>query len=67
MLGSVDQLAILDVSKNINSMETELLPKKRHVSTSAKKLITPTKDISENSSTFLNIIIDLARHIIRHH
>ena len=39
--------------------KTESLPKKRHVSTSAKKLITPKKDISENSSTFSNIIIDL--------
>ena len=39
--------------------KTESLPKKRHVSTSAKKLITRKKDISENSSTFSNIIIDL--------
>ena len=31
----------------------------RHVTTSTKKLITPKKDISENSSTFSNITIDL--------
>ena len=66
MLGGVDELAILDVSKNVNSMETDILHRakqnhylKKDVSTSAKKLITPKKDISENSSTFSNIIIDL--------
>ena len=66
MLGGVDELAILDVSKNVNSMEIDILhwAKQNHylkkdVSTSAKKLITPKKDISENSSTISNIIIDL--------
>ena len=66
MLGGVDELAILDVSKNVNSMESDILhwAKQNHylkkdVSTSAKKLITPKKDISENSFTFSKIIIDL--------
>ena len=39
--------------------KTESLPKKDMYQHQQKKLITPKKNINENSSTFSNIIIDL--------
>ena len=39
--------------------KTESLPKKKTCINISKKLITPKNDISENSSTFSNMIIDL--------